>query len=93
MALLAIRRHGAAATTAARPPGASPRAGLITSLLRLFCGLSVGVWSFAVVMLLIGAVLVLAGPLTALACVAAVMALGGARRRWSPPVHAEPATP
>ncbi|MEV0130274.1 MFS transporter [Dactylosporangium sp. NPDC050688] len=120
-------------------------AGLITSLLQLFSGLSIGLWSFATVMLLIGAgavlidttvsarvqldthtemrgrmlaamsmtgslagavgapllgwlsewvgprqTLVLAGTLTAAACVAAGMALGGARRRWSPPVHPEP---
>ncbi|MFF5225253.1 MFS transporter [Dactylosporangium sp. NPDC000521] len=120
--------------------------GLATSLLQLFSGLSIGVWSFAATMLLIGAgavlidttvsarvqldthtemrgrmlaamsvtgslagalgapllgwlsewvgprqTLVMAGALTAAACIAAGMALKGARHRWPAPVHPEPA--
>ena len=120
--------------------------GLATSLLQLFSGLSIGVWSFAAAMVLIGTgavlidttvsarvqldthtemrgrmlaamsvtgslagalgapllgwlsewvgprqTLVVAGALTAAACVAAGMALKGARNRWPAPVHPEPA--
>ncbi|UWZ60012.1 MFS transporter [Dactylosporangium aurantiacum] len=123
-------------------------AGLVTSLLQVYSGLSSGVWSFAAAMVLIGAgavlidttvsarvqldtdtgmrgrmlgvmsvtgslagalgapllgwlsewvgprqTLVLAGVLTTGACVAAGLALSGARRRWAAPVYPEPVTP